>query len=515
MLTDKIFKSINQFLKYGYIKTEEYRKKLIDYTLSLIKNKGEGEVTNLKERDEYYIVCDKIINEKKNDIRSITENNETLQDDLLKEVISFLESTNKKIINNKVKYEQEKKQIQSLMNYNEVQFRRKWKDIKSITSQYNDINHNFYEKEIEKSKNEKDRKKSIRDIKNAFVKAWNESFTKKIIKEELELIESERKKFIKDFYERIDKIKQLQGRLKPIFKELGRLWDLSSGDWTDSGIDVLIEYARMLENNHSLENFVDSLGRMRKAEIEYEEEIRKKIVYVSYYKPDPAFKEEVVGVTEGKDLNRLLPSELALLDEDLETIFFKKYIEGRLQNFEYSSKFLDYKAETIEERIKKQKENKKGPFILCVDTSASMNGTPEVIAKTLSFAFLKRAVEEDRKCYLISFSTKIETLELTSFKTSFKNVISFLQMSFQGGTDSTPALEHSLKMLKEENYKKADVVMISDFVMDKIPNDTEQKIIDAQKDKTRFHSLLIGSSQNEETIKIFNTNWVYDANDPK
>ncbi|GBU25781.1 hypothetical protein R83H12_02439 [Fibrobacteria bacterium R8-3-H12] len=38
-------------------------------------------------------------------------------------------------------------------------------------------------------------------------------------------------------------------------------------------------------------------------------------------------------------------------------------------------------------------------------------------------------------------------------------------MSFCGGTDAMPAMEEALRKLKTEDYKKADVVMVSDFVM--------------------------------------------------
>lgn len=41
-----------------------------------------------------------------------------------------------------------------------------------------------------------------------------------------------------------------------------------------------------------------------------------------------------------------------------------------------------------------------------------MHGTPENIAKTVAFALAKIAVEQERLCYIISFSTDIETLEV-------------------------------------------------------------------------------------------------------
>ena len=58
-----------------------------------------------------------------------------------------------------------------------------------------------------------------------------------------------------------------------------------------------------------------------------------------------------------------------------------------------------------QEEVSVEKKEPKGPIIVCVDTSGSMQGTPENIAKTVTFALSKIAIEEERKCYLISFST--------------------------------------------------------------------------------------------------------------
>ena len=70
-------------------------------------------------------------------------------------------------------------------------------------------------------------------------------------------------------------------------------------------------------------------------------------------------------------------------------------------------------------------------------------------------------------------------------------------------------------MLSENEWKNADVLMISDFVMQTLDNDTKVQIESAQKDNTNFHSLVIGSSGNNAAINCFNHNWVYDVNNPQ
>jgi hypothetical protein len=40
----------------------------------------------------------------------------------------------------------------------------------------------------------------------------------------------------------------------------------------------------------------------------------------------------------------------------------------------------------------------------------------------------------------------------------------------------------------------------------------QKQIVTAKQNKTKFHSLVIGTSQNEQVIKDFDNNWIYDAN---
>ena len=175
---------------------------------------------------------------------------------------------------------------------------------------------------------------------------------------------------------------------------------------------------------------------------------------------------------------------------------------------------LSYREEEFQDKRQKEKEEAKGPFIICVDTSGSMHGTPETVAKTLCFAILKIAIRDNRKWYLISFSTGIETLTLPDLKNSLDKIISFLSMSFHGGTDATPAMREALRMITTQDYKKADVIMVSDFVMSAFDKTTQEQIKSAKDNKTKFHSLVIGNSQNPETIKDFDSNWFYDLNNP-
>jgi uncharacterized protein with von Willebrand factor type A (vWA) domain len=183
-----------------------------------------------------------------------------------------------------------------------------------------------------------------------------------------------------------------------------------------------------------------------------------------------------------------------------------------LQTFQYQSNVLINKDLDNKNKNFKTKENGKGPIIICVDTSSSMQGTPEIVAKTLCFAMLKMAIQQNRKCFLISFSTQIQTLDLTDFAHAMEKLLQFLAMSFYGGTEADPSVSEALKQLETANFRRADVLMISDFVMPSFDEITKQKIKKAKENHTKFHSLVIGKSQNKRLIADFDNNWIYHPN---
>jgi uncharacterized protein with von Willebrand factor type A (vWA) domain len=163
----------------------------------------------------------------------------------------------------------------------------------------------------------------------------------------------------------------------------------------------------------------------------------------------------------------------------------------------------------IEELNEKEEDEKLGPIILCVDTSASMSGMPEDIAKAVTLSIASRAKEQKRECFLINFSTGIEVFDFSK-KLGIKDLIQFLKKSFHGGTDVAPALKYALEKFKDKRFKNGDLLIISDFQMSDISNDLKQKIEIAKKNKNRFYSLVIGDYYSRGINKIFNKEWIYD-----
>ena len=356
-----------------------------------------------------------------------------------------------------------------------------------------------------------------RNLKADLKKSLIERFTSYQITQ----IDEKRKIFLEELYKKIEKFMQLEKLLSPFIKDVGRLWDLSEGQFNTSGFEILEQYEDLLEKDVSLRELAELLGRQSRAQSAFEKELRDKTIIKTEWHPKPAYRGEISGLRYSNDIAAVVPSELSMMKNPAANKLFQlKFAQKQLLSFQYQNMNASSKEETGQEEIEVEKNETNGPIIICVDTSASMGGTPENIAKTVTFALSKIAIKEERNCYLISFSTGIETLDLSDFKNgdSLSKLVGFLRMSFMGGTDASPALKHAVTMLRKDGWKNADVLMISDFVMGTLPAELV-KSIEAEKEKnTNFYSLVIGSSGNQGTIECFNHNWFYDtlnANAPR
>ena len=99
--------------------------------------------------------------------------------------------------------------------------------------------------------------------------------------------------------------------------------------------------------------------------------------------------DDVVGVELGGDLSRVLPQELGrLLVPELETDTLRRLVERQLFQREHHAV----------ERVAK------GPIIVCVDESGSMDGEPVHAAKALALALAWIARQQGRWAALVAYS---------------------------------------------------------------------------------------------------------------
>ena len=300
------------------------------------------------------------------------------------------------------------------------------------------------------------------------------------------------------------------------------MWKLAQGNLRDNGFKVLDKFAFLLSDSPGLKELCDLIGRYQVEVEKYHKVLREITVSKSYFEPRPApLGVEVSGVTVSDEIPHALPAELALYVNKnplINKIFKLKFAQHQLLSYEYIDYFGYSKneTETIEEIEPDGNDSasKKGPMIICVDTSGSMMGEPERVAKTIAFALAQKSLEEDRPCYLISFSDNYEPLDLSSYFNTdgISNLVEFLQKGFYGGTDPEPALRGGIKLMNESKWERADLLMISDFEMGNLSLDLETIIEEQKKKNSRFFSLKIGTCANKDVLNCFNEQWEYDSN---
>lgn len=341
--------------------------------------------------------------------------------------------------------------------------------------------------------------------------SWRKDYEKLELEWEFTEIEKYRKKIFKEYSDWLDKIREISNSLGFLGLETGFLWDLSIGSLSDQDISQLLKWAEYLRNNKDIENLTDLLGRMYKES--YSHEMGKIQTTYNYkvQKMDINSREEITGIKLGNDLENLVPQELVYLtDPDISILFDLKYVENRLMCFERQGIQMIIKEETREEETQVDIIEKKGPIIICIDTSGSMSGSPETIAKALTLLLATQAANQKRSCYLINFSSGIETTDLQPPK-GINDLINFLKKSFYGGTDVAPALYEAVRKMTSEDYSKADLLVISDFVLSIQDKKLRDDMLKQKLKENRFYALSIGQCRLESIDDIFDQQWKYDA----
>ncbi|MCC4766985.1 VWA domain-containing protein [Methanosarcina sp. DH1] len=257
----------------------------------------------------------------------------------------------------------------------------------------------------------------------------------------------------------------------------GRAWDYSLRALHREYFGNLEKYAALLRKSSSIHEILEQVGRI---ELEYGS---KKLSL------SPYSKSEVHSVTLSGDIQTLLPAETVKLKNPLlKRKFYADMLEGKLLT--YQLKGENWNSDNAGKK-------RKGPVVALVDTSASMRGSPELLAKAVVLAVTRRMLTESRDVKVILFSSKWQTveIELTNKKRMGEEFLEFLKFTFGGGTDFNTALRAGLKAMKnEKSFEGADLLFLTDGYseLSEKPLIREWNEIKAER-RARIFSLIIGN----------------------
>lgn len=397
--------------------------------------------------------------------------------------------------------------------------RKRYEGLVSVTENIDEaVNLKFFEKRAATLLQDKRAKRFYSDaeaLHYSLSKSLSESLDKRQTAYEQKIIDKSRQLFLAELYKQIDQFKQLENALQPImgFFDTGTLWDMSSSAFSNYGFDVLRYYSETIKNNETIAELATLLGRQNVSSREVKYEMLEQTIARSAFHPQSATSGDLVGFEFSGDINRVVPTEMGrLTNPETEMHFYSNLIEKKLLSYNYLTQESHQKSETHYLSTEKDNHDLCGPIIACVDTSGSMSGAPEITAKALLLAIAKEVVTTKRKCYIISFSSGIETFDISDFKggNALQALVSFLNMSFNGGTDAYPALSEAVRVLQESEYENSDIIMVSDFILPSLPQNLVSSVEKEKQHGTNFYSFVIGSSANTKALEVFNETIVYN-----
>ena len=253
--------------------------------------------------------------------------------------------------------------------------------------------------------------------------------------------------------QRVERLKELAIRRNE------KTWEHHVKEWGLADYEQRKKIERLVYSYPALAEIVRIMGREEPKRDDEMDDTIKRYLPLLPSPPKPAV--EIDEVSNGNDLKHVLPVEMAIMaDPQTEDFFYLKYATKKLRLFANKPKLESQMK--VEQTKKKKPRLEKGPIIVSLDTSGSMEGDPIKLAKSLLM----------------------------------RKVSSFLDSTFTGGTDGEQMLNAALKMLQTSNFSMADVLIISDFYFSNPSKVTRDKMTKEQNKGTKFYGLNIDGSKN-------------------
>ena len=219
--------------------------------------------------------------------------------------------------------------------------------------------------------------------------------------------------------------------------DIMRQWSLEGGEHQRVSIESIRTAVERIRNSKALMDFTELLGQLRE------------VAKTSLKRKAKGEAGSIKTVTSGNSLNKMLPTEKALLSSEiLKPLFIKKYTEKQL---------LEYEVEN-------NKRKGMGPIIVCLDTSGSMKGKQIEWGKALCVAMLEIALKQKRDAHIMMFDTNVYN-KWTFLKGEAEpnDIVDIASIKASGGTNFYIPLERSLDIISNaKDFKKADVTFITD-----------------------------------------------------
>jgi uncharacterized protein with von Willebrand factor type A (vWA) domain len=184
--------------------------------------------------------------------------------------------------------------------------------------------------------------------------------------------------------------------------------------------------------------------------------------------------DEIADIEQGADLGRLLPSELArLAHPTLRLAFMRSFVE----------------RQALQYQLIGHEPLGKGPLVVVLDKSGSMDGPRDVWATALTLALLEQAQRERRVFALVAFDYRVKYEAVVK---PGEPLPEEALLACAGGTEIAVALQRGLELIAaaDSTLKRADIVLVTDGGSD--PSSAPKLRADAQQLGVTILGLGIG-----------------------
>lgn len=228
---------------------------------------------------------------------------------------------------------------------------------------------------------------------------------------------------------------------------------------------------------------------------------------------------ELTGVHFSSRLDRMLPSEAVMLRHPVMARLWRaRHAEARLLAWQTEALLTDWRPDPqarpgAAAHAAAPETLDRGPILLCLDTSGSMRGAPEQIAKAVAIAALRAAHEAGRGCRLITFGGPGELIEhdLGRGGDGLQTLMDLMGQAFDGGTDLQTPIERAIESVHDAGWRSADLLLVSDGEFGCQPHTLNR--LDAARVSygLRVQGVLVGDRETLGLLEVCDAiHWVRD-----
>lgn len=183
------------------------------------------------------------------------------------------------------------------------------------------------------------------------------------------------------------------------------------------------------------------------------------------------------GIRHSGRIDHMLGSEAMLLRHPVgRKLWRARHAEARLLTYDSEAVLIDWRPDPAAPARRapsppQPEALERGPIIVCLDTSGSMRGAPELIAKAVVLQALRTAHAEQRGCLLICFGGPDEIIEreLAGGRArsgapghGLDGLLDLMGQGFDGGTDLQAPIERAITLVRQARWASADLLVVSD-----------------------------------------------------